>query len=97
MNWPKWRTVWLTGGRVVQAFVPAKRKWQIISLLVVVLLLGSNAQRRTGDWQAVKNLQPGARIMVKTQHRYPCIFLCRQRRTNCSAMFLSTGGLVCPG
>jgi len=55
--------------------VPAKPKWQIISSLLVVIFLGSNAQAGTRDWQAVKNLQPGARIIVKTQHRYPCIFV----------------------
>jgi hypothetical protein len=75
MNWTKSRKIFLTGCRVVQTFVPVKHKWQIIFSLLVVLLIGSNAQARTGDWQAVKNLQPGARIMVKTQHRHPCIFV----------------------
>jgi hypothetical protein len=75
MNWTKSRKIFLTGCRVVQTFVPVKHKWQIIFSLLVVLLLGSNAQARTGDWQAVKNLQPGARIIVKTQHRHPCIFV----------------------
>ena len=75
MNWSKSRKVFLTGCRVIQTFVPAKRKWQITSSLLVVLLLGSTAQAQTGDWRAVQNLQPGARIMVKTQHRYPCIFV----------------------
>src|SRR6266481_7543 len=75
MNCTKSRKVFLTGLRVVQTLAPAKRKWQIISSLLVVLFLGSNAQAGTRDWQAVKNLQPGARIIVKTQHRYPCIFV----------------------
>ncbi len=75
MNWTTSRKVFLTGCRVVQTLVPAKPKWQIISSLLVVIFLGSNAQAGTRDWQAVKNLQPGARIIVKTQHRYPCIFV----------------------
>jgi len=75
MNWTKSRKVFLTGCRVVQALVPAKRKRQIILSLLVVVLLGSNAQARTGDWRAVQDLQPGARIVVKTEHRYPCLFL----------------------
>jgi len=75
MNWTKSRKIFLTGCRVVQTFVPVKHKWQIIFSLLVVLLLGSNAQARTGDWQTVKNLQPGARIIVKTQHRHPCILV----------------------
>ena len=75
MNWPKSRKVFLTGCTVVQALVRAMRKRQIISSLLVVLFLGSNAQAQTGDWRAVQNLRPGARIMVKTQHRYPCVFI----------------------
>jgi hypothetical protein len=75
MNWTKSRKVFLAGCRVVQPLVPAKCKRQIILSLLVVVLLGSNAQARTGDWRAVENLQPGAGIMVKTQYRYPCIFV----------------------
>ena len=75
MNWTKARKVFQTGCRILQTFVPAKRKRQIISAVFVVLLFGSNAHARTGDWRAIQNLQPGARIMVKTQHRHPCIFV----------------------
>ena len=75
MNWTKSRKIFLTGRRVVRTFVPVKHKWQIIFSPLVVLLLGSNAQARTGDWRTVKNLQPGARIIVKTQHRHPCILV----------------------
>ena len=75
MNWTKSRKIFPTACMVLQALIPTKRKRQIISSLLVVLLLGPNAQAQTGDWRAVRNLQPGARIMVKTQHRYPCIFV----------------------
>jgi hypothetical protein len=72
MNWTKSRKVFLTGCRVVQALVPAKRKRQIISSLLVALFFGFTAQAQTGDWQAVQNLKPGSYILVKAQHRYRC-------------------------
>jgi len=72
MNVSKLRKVLLTGCRVIQALVPAKRKRQIISSLLVVLTLGSSVQAQNGDWQAVENLKPGTRILVKARHRYLC-------------------------
>jgi len=66
--------VFLTDGRVVQALLPAKCKRQIISSLVVVFLLASNAQAQAGDWQALQHLRPGTRITVKTRHRARCFF-----------------------
>jgi hypothetical protein len=72
MNLSKSRKVFPTGCRVVQALVPAKCKRQIISSIVVVLFFEFTAQAQTGDWQAVQNLKPGSRILVKAQHRYLC-------------------------
>jgi hypothetical protein len=75
MNGTKSRKVFLTGCKVFQAFVPAKCKRKIISSLLVVLLIGPNALAQKAEWRAVENLRPGARILVKTQHRYRCIFV----------------------
>jgi hypothetical protein len=72
MNLSKSRKVFPTACKVVQALIPAKRKRQIISSMVVALLFASSAQAQTGDWQAVQNLKPGAYILVKAQHRYRC-------------------------
>ena len=74
MNRSKSRKVFPTACKVVQTLFSVKHKRQMISALLAVLLLASNAQAQTGDWQAVKNLRPGTRISVKTQHRYPCFF-----------------------
>ena len=74
MNWSKSRKVFPTACMVLQALIPAKRKRQIISSMVVALFFGSTAQAQTGDWQAVENLKPGTRISVKARHRVRCIF-----------------------
>lgn len=81
MNENKSRKVLLTGCKVIQAVVPAKRRRHILCVMCV-LLLGSNSlaqsqtqtqtQTVTGDWVAVRNLMPGTRISVKAQHRYRC-------------------------
>ncbi len=77
MNWNKSRKVLLTGCRVVQARIPAKRRRQSLSSMLaalVVLFLGPNAQakKKTGDWQVVENLKPGTHVIVKAQHKYAC-------------------------
>ena len=72
MNWSKSRKVFPTACMVLQALIPAKRKRQIISSMVVVVLFGFTARAQTGDWLAVENLKPGSRILVKAQHRYLC-------------------------
>jgi hypothetical protein len=48
----------------------------MISSMLVLLLLGSNAEARknTGDWRAVENLKPGTNIIVKEQQKYSCRF-----------------------
>jgi len=88
MNWSKSRKVLLTGCRVIRTFVLAKRRRQIISSMLALLLLESNAQAQTqtqtqsqtqtqtqaGDWQAVVNLKPGTRISLKAQHHILCVF-----------------------
>jgi hypothetical protein len=72
MNWSKSRKVFPTLCTVVQALIPAKRKRQITSSMIVALFFGFTAQAQTGDWQAVQNLKPGSYILVKAQHRYRC-------------------------
>src|SRR5260370_7639101 len=62
------------------------KKLQFISLMVVALLFGSNAQAQSGDWQAVQNLKPGSYILVKAQHRY-----------RCSVEAATNEGLICQG
>jgi hypothetical protein len=49
-----------------------------IPFLLAPLLLASIAVAQTGDWQAVKNLQPGTRISVRSGRpfiRNTCFFL----------------------
>lgn len=49
-----------------------------ILLRVVPLLLSSLSLAQTGNWQAVKNLPPGTRISVRSNHlfiRNTCFFL----------------------
>ena len=87
MHWGELRKVFRTGCKVVQAPVPAKRQRQTIFSLLLLLLLTANneaqsqihaqvqTQSKTGDWGAVKNLRPGTRISVKTQHRYHCMLI----------------------
>jgi len=72
MNWSKSHKVFPTLCAVVQALIPAKRKRQIPSSMVVALFFGFTAQAQTADWQAVQNLKPGSYILVKAQHRYRC-------------------------
>src|SRR5437879_7032281 len=72
MNWSKSRKVFPTLCAVVQALIPAKRKRQIASSMVVALFFGFTAQAQAGDWQAVQNLKPGSYILVKAQHGYRC-------------------------
>jgi hypothetical protein len=74
MNWSKSRKVFRTACMVAQALIPAKRKRQIISTMVVALFFGFTAQAQTGDWQAIENLKPGTRISVKARHRVRCVF-----------------------
>jgi hypothetical protein len=52
------------------------RHAKIIFLLSAAVLLSSSALAQTGDWQAVKNLQPGTRISVQGGHSFHnlCIF-----------------------
>lgn len=45
---------------------------KVFSWLLVLLMFESSAWAQTGDWQAVQSLQPGARLLVKAQHRYLC-------------------------
>jgi hypothetical protein len=73
MNWNKLRRVFPTACTVVQALLPANRKRQIISSMLVVLFFGTSAKAQTGNWQAVENLQPGRPILVKAQRDYFCI------------------------
>ena len=72
MNGRKSRKVFPTLCTVVQALIPAKRKRQIASSMVVALFFGFTAQAQTADWQAVQNLKPGSYILVKAQHRCRC-------------------------
>lgn len=54
------------------------RHTKVIFFLSAVLLLASAAPAQTGDWQAVKNLPPGTRISVRSNHlfvRNTCFFL----------------------
>src|SRR5947207_10724679 len=67
MNWSKSHKVFPTLCAVVQALIPAKRKRQIPSSMVVALFFGFTAQAQTADWQAVQNLKPGSYILVKAQ------------------------------
>jgi hypothetical protein len=49
-----------------------------IPFLVAPLLLAASALAQTSGWQAVKNLQPGTRISIRTDHlfiRNTCFFL----------------------
>jgi hypothetical protein len=74
MNRRESRKVFRTGWRVVQALAPAHLIRQMISLMLVVLLVASNAQARTNtsDWRAVENLKAGTDVIVKAQHKYFC-------------------------
>jgi hypothetical protein len=74
MNWSKSRRIFPTTCKVVQTLFPANYTRQIISSLLVVLLFGSSVQAQRGDWQTVRNLPSGSRILVKTKHRYICSF-----------------------
>jgi hypothetical protein len=74
MNWSKSCGVFPTTCKVVQTLFPANCTRQIISSLLVVLLFGSSVQAQRGDWQVVRNLPSGSRILVKTKHRYICSF-----------------------
>jgi len=49
-------------------------KRPMASTILGVLLLGSNAQAKAGDWQSVRNLKPGTHITVKAQHNVLCLF-----------------------
>ena len=54
------------------------RHTKAIFFLSAVLLLASTAPAQTGDWQAVRNLPPGTRISVRSNHlfvRNTCFFL----------------------
>jgi hypothetical protein len=49
-----------------------------ILFLLAPVLLAASALAQTGDWQAVKNLPPGTRISVRSDHlfiRNTCFFL----------------------
>ena len=72
MNWSRSREIFPTHCTVVQTLIPAKRKRQIISSMLVALFFGFTAQAQTGDWQALQNLKPGSYILVKAHHRYRC-------------------------
>ena len=50
------------------ARMPSLTRTIIISL--TILLLSSLAPAQTGDWQAVKNLQPGTKISVQSGTRF---------------------------
>ena len=52
--------------------VPIIGRGKIFSLLLVLLMFESSALAQTGDWQAVRSLQPGVKLLVKAQHRYLC-------------------------
>ena len=75
MKWSKLRKFLRTVRRLRVTLAPMSRALRIISALLAALLLLPNAQAQTRDWQAVRNLRPGTRIMVKAEHRYPCSFL----------------------
>jgi hypothetical protein len=77
MNLSKSRKVFPTDCCVIQALVPAKRPQRIFSSMlagVIALFPVSNAQakKKTDDWQAVQNLKPGTRVIVKAQRNYAC-------------------------
>ncbi len=74
MKRSKSRKVFPTACRDFQALLPANRRREIISSLLVVLLLGSTAQakKKIDDWQAVQNLKPGSHVYVKAQHNHAC-------------------------
>jgi hypothetical protein len=77
MNKSESRKVFRTGCRVVQSLVPARRMRQIFSSMLasfLILFLGPDAQakKNTGDWRVVENLEPGAHVIVKAQHKYGC-------------------------
>ena len=72
MKLSKLRKVFPTACMVVQALIPANRRRQILSSMIVALLFQSSAQAQAGDWQAVENLKTGSHILVKAQHRYRC-------------------------
>jgi len=76
MNRGKWRKVSVTVCKDLPARIPAT-KWRkpILLFALVAVLLVPAAQAKNGNWQAVLSLKPGVRILVKTQHRYPCIFV----------------------
>lgn len=72
MNWSKSCRVFPTVCKIIDALIPAKRKRQAISSILVGLLFSSNAHAQTGDWRAVQDLNPGSHILVKAQRRYLC-------------------------
>jgi len=74
MSLSKLRKVFLTSRMVDMARVTISQQLRIISLLLVLLTLGSGMQAQTGDWQAVMNLRRGTCITVKARHRTRCFF-----------------------
>jgi hypothetical protein len=50
----------------------SSRMLRIISSMLALFMLGSSLQAQTGDWRAVKNLEPGTHIIVKAQRGYYC-------------------------
>jgi hypothetical protein len=52
------------------------RHTRIIFLTFAAVLLASTATGQTGDWQVVKNLQPGTKISVQGGHSFHnlCVF-----------------------
>ena len=74
MKGSKSRKVFLTGCRVVQALGLAKRRRNIVYLLLAVFLWcpTAHAKKKTDDWRVVENLEPGTHVIVKAQHKYSC-------------------------
>src|SRR5262245_56065989 len=84
MNRSDLRQVFRTNCKVVQAANLRNCRRQISSLMLAMLLLGTNTKAQSqspvqvqsagqaGDWQAVRSLMPGTEISVKTQRRYRC-------------------------
>jgi hypothetical protein len=75
MKWSKSRKFFRTLRSVRMTLAPMRRVPRVIGALLAALLVLPNAQAQMRDWQAVRNLRPGTRIMVKVEHRYPCSFL----------------------
>jgi hypothetical protein len=47
--------------------------WLVLTVLVLLPGARGQVQAQTGDWQAVQKLNPGTRISVRAQHRFPCL------------------------